>query len=87
MERPVELIKITKEVWGTNTELHKAMDEGNWTEVLRCLPPANTNDTHSKVSVGADWALFALENNLVELPKDVEEKLITQIEPLLSRSE
>ena len=87
MEYPTDLIEKTKEVWSTNTELHKVMDEENWLEVLRCLPPATLNDTHAKISVGADWALFALENGLAKPPKDVAEKLITQIEPLLSRPE
>ena len=87
MKYPADLIVKTKKVWNTNTELHKAMDEKNWIEVLRCLPSANLNDTHDKVTVGGEWVVFALENSLVELPKDVEEKLVNQTEVLLSRFE
>ncbi len=81
------LIAKTKEVWSTNIELHKAMDEENWVEVLRNLPPAELNDTSDKVAVGGKWTIFALENNLVKLPEEVAEKLISQSEDVLSQFE
>jgi len=87
MKCPIDLVAKTKTVWSINTELHKAMDEENWLEVLRRLPPAELNDTSDKVAVGGEWMIFALENNLVELPKEVEEKLISQTEAVLSQFE